>query len=334
MLSSDRLKKETNRHLPSGVNNTSPDRYRSLRRNIFILMLLLTIVPLTIMAAISLQAGLETKMLFIYVLSVLAVIMAARKLSGGLINFLREAEEKQASACLALEHSQKLSSIGKMAAGVAHEINNPLTVINEKACLLKDLVENKADCNSQREKFVELAGSIIKSVERCRNVSRRLLGFAGQPEVKIETVGLNGVLEDVLGFMESEAILRNITIRLNLSDKLPQIAFDRGRLQQVFINIIANAFAAVEDGGTVTISTRQEGSDMIAAAVQDTGCGMSPETIRHIFEPFFTTRKKSGTGLGLPISYDIIKKLGGDIRVQSKVGSGTTFTVFLRITAT
>ncbi len=273
---------------------------------------------------------LKSEMFFIYIVSVVTIILVVFKLSGTLVKSIREADEKRESAFRELEHNQKLSSIGRLAAGVAHEINNPLAVINEKAGLLRDLVEHVEDCNSQKEKFIDLAGSIIKTVERCRTITHRLLGFAKRLDVQFEELNLNEVLTEVLGFLEKEALFRNIKIHLNLSDRLPQISSDRGQLHQVFLNILSNAFAAVDDGGSVTISTRPEGSEKIAAAIQDNGCGMSPETIRHIFEPFFTTKKEYGTGLGLPITYGIIKKLGGDIHVESKEGNGTTFTVFLR----
>ena len=123
---------------------------------------------------------------------------------------------------------------------------------------------------------------------------------------------------------------RNIDIRLQLAQNIPRISSDIGQLQQVFLNILNNAFAAIEEEGYVSITTWEEDVDFIGVSIQDNGCGMSAETLRHIFEPFFTTKKGYGTGLGLPITYGSVKKLGGDLKVQSIEGQGTTFTVYLK----
>jgi two-component system NtrC family sensor kinase len=148
-------------------------------------------------------------------------------------------------------------------------------------------------------------------------------------EVEIEVLDLNGLLKEVLGFLEKEAEFRKITVTLELAEDLPRIASDRGQLQQVFLNILNNAYAAVKDGGAITIRTWKEDDDTAAAAVQDNGHGMSDEIKARIFEPFFSTKGGYGTGLGLSITYGIIKKLGGAVRVDSTLGEGTTFTVYL-----
>jgi len=211
---------------------------------------------------------------------------------------------------------------------VAHEINNPLAIINEKAGLIKDLIDYTSDFK-QKEKFSSLVGAILQSVSRCRTITHRLLGFAKRMEVEIENLDLNELLEEVLGFLEKEALYRNIDIGLELAKDLPRIDSDRGQLQQVFLNILNNAMAAVEDEGKMFIATWEKDADTIAVSIQDNGCGMSDETLRHIFEPFFTTKKEQGTGLGLSITYGIVKRLGGDIEVMSKKNEGTTFKVFL-----
>jgi two-component system NtrC family sensor kinase len=194
---------------------------------------------------------------------------------------------------------------------------------------MKDLLEQSADCSPAREKFKALSESILQTVNRCRTITHRLLGFARRLEVAFEMLDLNDVIRDVLGFLEKEALYRKIAIQLSLAENLPQISSDRGQLQQVFLNVLTNAFAAVEDGGHVSITTRDENPETIGVSIQDDGCGMSEETLRHIFEPFFTTKKGYGTGLGLPITYGIVKKLGGAFKVESKEGLGTTLTVFI-----
>jgi two-component system NtrC family sensor kinase len=132
-----------------------------------------------------------------------------------------------------------------------------------------------------------------------------------------------------VGFVEKEAHYRNLDLRLQLGENLPEIASDRGQLQQVFLNLLSNAFGAVEDRGTIIINTRDCG-EVLSVSVEDNGCGMSEETLNRVFEAFFSTKKKGrGTGLGLFITYGIIKRLGGHIEAKSKEGQGTTMTVLL-----
>jgi two-component system NtrC family sensor kinase len=274
---------------------------------------------------------LQNKMFYIFVISVVLIILVVFKLSGNLVKNLREADEKREYAFRELEHTHKLSSIGRLAAGVAHEINNPLAIINEKAGLMKDLVEFNAEF-PQSAKFLDLTNSILKTVERCKNITHRLLGFARRMEAHLETLDLNEVVLEVVGFFEKEALYRNIDMRFELADDLPRMSSDRGQLHQVFLNILTNAVAAIEDAGHITIRTWMEDKATFGISIQDNGCGMSEETMRHIFEPFFTTKHEYGTGLGLPITYGIIKKFGGEIKVQSAEGEGTTFTLYLPIT--
>jgi len=275
--------------------------------------------------------ALESRMYFVFIVSVVGIILFVLRLSSGLVRNIREADEKRESAFRELEHSQKLSSIGRLAAGVAHEINNPLAIINEKAGLIKDLVGHVEDCNSVSERFVALSDSISQTVNRCRTITHRLLGFARRLEAHMEELNLNDVLTEVLGFLGKEALYRKIEVRQNLDPFLALITSDRGQLHQVFLNILTNAFAAVVDGGQVIISTWPEDDQTVAVSIQDNGCGMSKETLRHIFEPFFTTKKEYGTGLGLPITYGIVNKLGGDLKVHSEEGTGTTFYIYLKI---
>jgi len=256
------------------------------------------------------------------------IVMIIFKLTRILVEQIREADEKREYAFRELEHSQKLSSIGRLAAGVAHEINNPMMIINEDAGLMQDILDDSEDPKSFQE-IRELAQSISRSVDRCREVTHRLLGFARRLEPKLETLILNNVLEEVVGFLEREARQREIDIRKQYDDGLPAILSDRGQLQQVFLNILSNALAAVSDGGHITIKTFEEDRDSVVVIIQDNGAGMSEDTLKHIFEPFFTTKKEYGTGLGLPITYGIVNKLGGDLKAQSQEGKGTMFTIYL-----
>ena len=271
---------------------------------------------------------LKTEIFFIFSASVLVILLVVFKLTDRLVRRMRESEERREAAFREMEHTHKLSSIGRLAAGVAHEINNPMAIINEKAGLMKDLIDYGGSF-PEKDKFLSLTDAILQSVNRCRSITHRLLGFARRMEVKIEVLDLNEVIRETLTFLEKEAVYRNIEIDLQLAEDLPPIASDRGQLQQVFLNLLNNALAAVQEGGKIAITTREKDADMVMVSVTDDGCGMSPETLQHLFEPFFTTKKGQGTGLGLPITYGIVKKLGGDIAVQSREGTGATFTVYL-----
>lgn len=271
---------------------------------------------------------LKTEIFFIFVFSVVVIVLVILKLTEVMVRRMQESDEKREAAFRQMEHTHKLSSIGRLAAGVAHEINNPLAIINEKAGLMMDLLEYSKDF-PEKQKFTSLTDVILQSINRCRSITHRLLGFARRMEVQIEVLDLNEVLQETFTFLEKEALYRNLDVRLQLAPDLPRIASDRGQLQQVFLNLLNNSYAAVEDGGAVTVTSYEKDLDTVAVSIQDNGCGMSEETIKHIFEPFFTTKKGTGTGLGLPITYGIIKKLGGEIEVQSKEGKGTTMTVYL-----
>jgi two-component system NtrC family sensor kinase len=272
--------------------------------------------------------ALKSDLFLVFLVSAILIVIVVFRLTGIMVNRIKETDHNRAIAFRELQHHHKLSSIGRLAAGVAHEINNPLAIINEKAGLIKDLIEYTSDFE-KKEKFSALVGDIMQSVRRCRTITHRLLGFAKRMEVEIENLDLNELLEEVLGFLEKEALYRNIYIGLELAKELPRVDSDRGQLQQVFLNILNNAMAALEDGGRIQIATYETDADTVAVSIEDNGYGMSEETRRHIFEPFFTTKREHGTGLGLSITYGIIKKLGGDIEVQSKESVGTTFKIFL-----
>jgi two-component system NtrC family sensor kinase len=299
--------------------------YSYLRGGNFILVLIKE--PGEVMAG---WFTLKGELLLVLVVSVVVILIVSFRATGLLVDRIREADQKRESVYMEMEHTAKLASLGRLAAGVAHEINNPLAIINEKAGLLKDLVEFSKEYHD-REKLMSQVNSILRSVNRCREITHRLLGFAKRMDVKVETIYLNELLQEVLGFLEKEAFHRDIKVKLNLAPEIAPIAHDRGQLQQVFLNIINNAFEAVGDGGNITITTRQNEAEpgSVEIKVADDGRGIHPDDLRHIFEPFYTKSKEQGTGLGLSISYGIVTKCGGDIRVESEVEKGSTFTVVL-----
>ncbi len=226
-----------------------------------------------------------------------------------------------------LVEAEKLASLGTLAAGVAHEINNPLAIINEKAGLMQDLMELSKNV-PRKDKYLDIISSILESVNRCRTITHRLLGFARGMETTVEAFDISTAVSDVLGFLGQEITAKKIRIQRFLDSFLPAVASDKAQLQQVLLNIIKNAIDAVEEGGVIIVSSLTDGDDAVAVVIADNGPGIPEDRIKRIFEPFFTTKEKGkGTGLGLSITYGIVRRLGGEITVESEVGRGTSFRI-------
>ena len=215
-----------------------------------------------------------------------------------------------------------------MAAGIAHEINNPLAVIGEKAGWMKDLLGMEDVAGS--ENFQELLDAVNKieyHVVRAKTVTHRLLGFARRMEPMVERVNINEILDESIEFLKNEARYRSIEIQSNYAPDLPLTTTDQAQLQQVFLNIINNGIDAIGKDGQITINTRAiKQNNEICVEISDNGPGIPKEVLQKIFDPFFTTKEVGkGTGLGLSISYSIIEKLGGRIMVASEEGTGHYF---------
>jgi signal transduction histidine kinase len=180
--------------------------------------------------------------------------------------------------------------------------------------------------------MIGIVSDIISSVKRCSNITHRLLGFARHSDIKTEEVDLREVITEVLGFMGKEAEYRSIDIRVVTEEDVPSVISDRGRLQEVFLNLVTNAFAAMESGGTLSIDISRASHEKVRIRLEDTGCGIPESDIERIFEPFFSTKTgRGGTGLGLSITYRLMREMGGQIDVESEVGLGTVFTVILPV---
>jgi signal transduction histidine kinase len=259
--------------------------------------------------------SLRSKLLIFLIISIWIIQILTVTISSVLVSRIREADMQHENAVHQLEYASKMASIGRLASGVAHEINNPLAVINEKAGLLQDLILMSEDFPI-KEKTLKLIDSILKSVERGSVITHRLLGFARHMDVIIETIDLKLLINEVLGFLEKEAVFRKIKINAVYSENLPTIESDKGQLQQVFLNIINNALEAIKKEGRIDILVEQRSPETVTVVVYDTGPGVNENHVDRIFEPFFTS-KKEGTGLGLSITYGIIKKLRGDITVKN-----------------
>jgi len=269
--------------------------------------------------------------IFIFLIgSILVIVAVVFGISTYLVNSIYQADQKRVATLHQVEYANKMASIGRLSAGVAHEINNPLAIINEKAGLIKDLFTFRQEYAAD-SRLIGLVDSIINSVERCATITRQLLNFARNIQVSVQKVNLQQIVHDVLEFQAKEAGYRSITIVVDIPDEIPEFVSDRGKLQQIFINLVNNAFAAMQDGGKLEISSRiNRDNQTLVITVSDNGCGIPQENIEKIFEPFFTTKSGSGgTGLGLSITYGLVKEIGGIIDIKSAVGTGTTFVIAL-----
>ncbi len=229
---------------------------------------------------------------------------------------------------------EKLASVGLLASGVAHELNNPLTGILTFSHLLRQKMPDK----SADAEDMDL---VIRETKRCAAIIKRLLDFAREKHPEKKFHDINQIIEDTVRIVERPAHLRDIDITLALDRALPQIWIDADQIKQVIMNMVVNAQHAVEEKGSITISTRRimraqpgaqasEPVPMIEIAIVDTGCGIPEKNLRRIFDPFFTSKDVGkGTGLGLSVSHGIVEAHGGVIEVHSKVGEGSTFSVFL-----
>ena len=224
--------------------------------------------------------------------------------------------------------SERLATLGQLAAGVAHEINNPLGAI----LMFSHLSLEEMEAEDPRRKNLE---KVAAEASRCKDIVRRLLDFARQSEPNVEEADANEILRRTLSVLQNQAQFQNIKITTTLSTSLPKAMMDSGQIQQVFTNIILNAAEAIDGQGEVTIATRiAESGDFIEIEFKDTGCGIPHENLDKIFDPFFTTKEVGrGTGLGLAVSYGIIARHRGTIEVKSSPGKGMTFIVRLPLKA-
>ncbi len=221
-----------------------------------------------------------------------------------------------------LRRSEKLVSLGTLAAGVAHEINNPLTGILLYASILGD--DKRLD-----PALLPDVARVISETERCAGIVKDLLEFSRESSPERETIHIEAILDEVATFFHQQPNFREIVIRKNYDSDLPLVSVDPGQIRQVFMNLFINAGHAMTHGGTLDVSAyRYADGNYVCAAVKDSGTGIAEENLARIFDPFFTT-KAEGTGLGLSISYGIVERNGGKIEVKSRAGGGTTFIVTL-----
>ncbi len=262
----------------------------------------------------------------------LLIVIAIVLISHTLVSHLEQTDRKMSELNAQLIQQDKLAALGKMATGIAHEINNPLAVIGEKAGWMEDLLSEEEFKTS--ENYKEFATSITKieeHVDRARKITHNMLGFARRMEPHLDDVDVNQVLEQTIDILSNHARINNIDIRKQFTQSLPVIASDQSQLQQVFMNLINNSIDAIGSDGIIEIETSLDNGH-ITISIQDDGPGIPESIKKKIFDPFFTTKDTGkGTGLGLSISYSIIEKLGGHITVENSRRNGTAFVVSLPV---
>ena len=231
-----------------------------------------------------------------------------------------------------LNHAARLATVGELASGIAHEINNPLAVIAEKVGLMQDHLDPRFERSLTEEKMKAHLTSIESAVYRCTDITRQLLGFVRQTSIELVPCDVPLLVDKLLGrLLGSEMEVSNIRVVKDYASNLPAVVTDPGQLQQVILNLLKNAADSISGSGTITITMREEGN-LFVLKVADTGCGMTADQLEKIFMPFFTTKAPGkGTGLGLSVSFGIIEGLGGNLSVISDVAKGSEFTITLPV---
>jgi len=220
----------------------------------------------------------------------------------------------------------KLASVGELAAGIAHEINNPVAIMVEEAGWIQDLLDEGLDKDDNNREVQRALSQIRGQGTRCKDITHKLLSFARKIDPTVKSVILNDLVREMVVLCEQRAKFVNVIIETSLGDNLPDVAASPSELQQVFLNLINNAIDAMDPGGGELDITTRSDNGVVLVSIADTGCGIPKANLSRIFDPFFTTKPVGkGTGLGLSIIYGIVNKMGGEISVKSALDRGTVF---------
>ena len=266
--------------------------------------------------------------------SVFAILIISIAATGHMTRVVTKRDKEAEDLNRQLMQASKLASIGELAAGVAHEINNPLAVILTENQVILDLVESEPALGAEfKDQLGQSLAQVDAQVERCSHITQNLLRFSQRMTLPSRYVDLNAAVKDVVGLLEKRAVSRGVHIGLDLQENLPKIRGYDFEIEQVFVNLISNAIDAHEGKpyGSIHIVTRYDSKRHgVVATVADSGAGISDENLTRVFDPFYTTKPVGqGTGLGLSISYNIIRQMGGGLSVRSEAGKGTKFEIFL-----
>ena len=271
--------------------------------------------------------------LLIFVVGGLAIITMAYALTRLVVGSIAKSDREKEMMNRQVIETSKLASVGELAAGIAHEINNPVAIMVEEAGWIQDLLEEEEFEDTENlNEFTRALLQIKTQGNRCKEITHKLLSFARKTETNSKEVDINKLIADLVDLSKQKTKYNNVKININILDQLPVINASSTELQQIFLNLVNNAIDAMDTtGGEVNITARLV-EKKILIEISDTGPGIPSSNIDRIFDPFFTTKPVGkGTGLGLSICYGIITKMGGDIDVVSEVGKGTAFTVTLPV---
>ncbi|MDJ0783808.1 MAG: cache domain-containing protein [Desulfosarcinaceae bacterium] len=274
--------------------------------------------------------------LIFIVLASLGIIIASLIVSKRLVNRISQADKEKEKAIENKEmlsqqviETGKLASVGELAAGIAHEINNPVAIMIEEAGWIQDLLEDEEFGGSENlEEFTRALNQIQTQGRRCKEITHKLLSFARKTDSRIVEIPIAEMLNEIAYLSSQRAKYSNINIQTRFEEDLPPIPASETEMQQVMLNLVNNALDAMEkSGGNITLGAERNGDDILLTVVDD-GPGIASANLARVFDPFYTTKPVGkGTGLGLSICYGIIKKIGGDIHVRSKKGEGATFEI-------
>lgn len=272
--------------------------------------------------------------LAIFVLGCIAIISVAFALPRNIIRLISSADQKSEIMNKQVVESGKLATIGELAAGIAHEINNPVAIMVEEAGWIEDLLEEEDLKESKNlDEFTRALRQINTQGKRCKEITHKLLSFARKTDSTINDVQINDSIREIVSLTAQMARYNNVIIETKFNDGIPYIRISPSELQQVILNLINNAIDAMEkSGGTIKIETNvsKVEKNHVVIAIEDNGPGIPKDNLNRIFDPFFTTKAVGkGTGLGLSICYGIIQKMGGKIDVHSHVGVGTKFRIWI-----
>jgi signal transduction histidine kinase len=263
----------------------------------------------------------------ILVASIFMILLVTLGVATHLVNQIHEADQERVDTMHQVEYANKMVSLGRLASGVAHEINNPLAIINEKAGHIKDIF-TMTETYARDPKLIELVDSVISMVQRCASVTRGLLNFARHLNLSVQVIDLKEIIDEVKNVLAPDAQHQAITVNVQVSKEITQFETDRGKLEQVFFNLFNNAIGAMKDGGHLEITAVPENENHISISFADNGPGIPASDLRHIFEPFFYAKAgHGGTGVGLAVVYALVQEIGGNISVDSHLGKGTTFKI-------
>ncbi len=269
--------------------------------------------------------------LAIILLGGLGIISMAFILTKMTVKRISQVEQKKRMMNEQIIETGKLASVGELAAGIAHEINNPVAIMVEEAGWIEDLLEEEEFKEGENlGEFKRALNQIRAQGHRCKEITHKLLSFARKTDSRVKDLNINNVIDELVTLSEQRARYSKVVIETSLKGNLPNIKASETELQQVFLNLINNAIDAMEkEGGTISIKSRLDGKNVVID-LADNGPGIQQANLLRIFDPFFTTKPVGkGTGLGLSICDGIIKKMGGEISVESNVGTGTTFHVYM-----